>query len=401
MVLEHAAALVAALPGHYGRPMRFLVLANTIAKRRRRQSQTVRQAEGHRAAFYDGVWAEAASNVGASVTAIPEHILEVSLGVRRTRVRLNETAADDIVTLRLAGDKVAVHRLLEAVGIPMPPYLEFRVEEWQAAAAFLSRAARACVVKPARAGSEGRGVTTGVRDRRGLVFAIARAAAFGSDLLIEHEVEGRNYRLLFLDGVLLDALTRFPPTVIGDGSATVADLVRRENLQRVALGSSRAQTLLSVDSDMRLTLQREGLTLDSVPGKDRVVVVKHVVNDNAAHQNEQVRDGLDPAIVGTARAAAAAVGVRLAGVDIITRDPSRPLEETGGVVLEINTTPGLYHHYRRSGDPATVAVPILAALLGVPTPGPGVPAPSADGRPVAPRRRSLARLGVSAETPLL
>jgi cyanophycin synthetase len=244
-------------------------------------------------------------------------------------------------------------------------------------------------------------VTTGVRDRRGLVFAVARAAAFGSDLIIEHEVEGRNYRLLFLDGVLLDALTRFPPTVVGDGTASVADLVRRENLQRVELGSSRAQTSLSIDSDMLLTLRREGLTLDSVPSKDRVVVVKHVVNDNAAHQNEQVRDGLAPAIVGTARNAAAAIGVRLAGVDIITGDPSRPLEETGGVVLEVNTTPGLYHHYRRSGEPAAVAVPILAALLGVPIPSPGGSAPAAEGRPVAPRRRSRARLGVSAETPLL
>jgi 3-hydroxyisobutyrate dehydrogenase-like beta-hydroxyacid dehydrogenase len=30
------------------------------------------------------------------------------------------------------------------------------------------------------------------------------------------------------------------------------------------------------------------------------------------------------------RSAAAAVGARLAGVDVITRDPSKPLEATGG-----------------------------------------------------------------------
>jgi cyanophycin synthetase len=142
------------------------------------------------------------------------------------------------------------------------------------------------------------------------------------------------------------------------------------------------------------------LTMRSVPARGRVVIVKRVVNDNAVHQNEQVRDGLAPAIVGTARNAAAAIAVRLAGVDIITRDPSRPLEETGGVVLEVNTTPGLFHHYQRAGEPAAVAVPILAALLGMLAPGQGGPPAGAEGHPVRSRGRSRVPVGASAETPL-
>jgi D-alanine-D-alanine ligase-like ATP-grasp enzyme len=395
VVLEFGAAIVAALPGHFSRPLRLLVLANTIAEYRRQRSQAVQRTEQQRAAFYDRVWREAASHLGAYVKTIPENILEIGLANGRTRVHLNETAADDIVTLRLAADKLAVHRLVEAEGIPMPACLEFRVDAWRPAETFLSRAEHACVVKPAHSGSGGLGVTTGVRDRRGLVLAIARAAVFGLDLLIEHEVEGRDYRLLFLDGVLLDAFARFPPTVRGDGSATVAELVRRENVRRLALGSSHAQTILNIDSDMLLTLRRQGLALRSVPSRDRVVIAKKVVNDNAAHQNDGVRGQLAEPIVRTARSAAAAVGVRFAGVDIITRDPSRPLEETGGVVLEVNTTPGLYHHYQRNGEPAAVAVPILAALLAVPILIPGGSARAAEVGPVIAAQRSQSPLGVN------
>nr|HQU71074.1 hypothetical protein [Calditrichia bacterium] len=37
--------------------------------------------------------------------------------------------------------------------------------------------------------------------------------------------------------------------------------------------------------------------------------------------------------------------IDLLGVDLITPDVSRPLDEVGGVINEINTNPGLHHHY--------------------------------------------------------
>src|SRR3954471_12599556 len=67
----------------------------------------------------------------------------------------------------------------------------------------------------------------------------------------------------------------------------------------------------------------------------------------------------------TSRRAALAVGLRLAGVDVITPDASQPLERAGGVVAEVNGTPGIHHHYHvADGANATpVAVPILELAL--------------------------------------
>ena len=55
----------------------------------------------------------------------------------------------------------------------------------------------------------------------------------------------------------------------------------------------------------------------------------------------------------------------LAGVDLIAPDVALPLEESGGMVNEINTTPGLHHHVLVS-DPAAgadVGVLVLDRLL--------------------------------------
>jgi D-alanine-D-alanine ligase-like ATP-grasp enzyme len=57
--------------------------------------------------------------------------------------------------------------------------------------------------------------------------------------------------------------------------------------------------------------------------------------------------------------------VRLAGVDVVTTDLSTSLRSSGGVVLEVNPIPGLFHHYNvaNPASAARVAVPILEMLL--------------------------------------
>jgi len=93
------------------------------------------------------------------------------------------------------------------------------------------------------------------------------------------------------------------------------------------------------------------------------VKLKTVINDNAGAENESAAHLLCPSIIADGVRAAAAVGARLAGVDVITTDPSVPLAESGGVVLEVNTTPGFYYHYHKRDDCCPVALNVLRAAL--------------------------------------
>ena len=53
------------------------------------------------------------------------------------------------------------------------------------------------------------------------------------------------------------------------------------------------------------------------------------------------------------------------GVDLVTNDPTVSLEQSGGVFLEVNTTPGIHHHYhtRDERENHPVAVKVLEYLL--------------------------------------
>jgi D-alanine-D-alanine ligase-like ATP-grasp enzyme len=338
---------------HLRRLRRFLPIRNASAHR----------AEMGRAEWYERLWEDAAAEVGARFRPLGDGICEIRRDGLATRVRQNCTAIDDPVTLTLALNKKLVYRLLAEEGLPIPRHVAFTLRTLSRAAAFLEQTPGPCVVKPAAGTGGGEGITTGIRTRRQLARAATLAAQSSSEMLLEEQVPGDNYRLLYLDGVLLDAVQRRPPAVIGDGRATVRRLVEHANAARLRRGSAISQVLLTADLDMRHTLARQGLTLSSVPAAGQVVAVKTVINQNFAADNVTATGRLCPSLIADGARAARCTGVRLAGIDVITRDPSAPLADTGGVILEVNTTPGFHYHYHKNDGSFPVAVRVLEQLL--------------------------------------
>jgi cyanophycin synthetase len=244
----------------------------------------------------------------------------------------------------MAGDKPLTHRLLAEAGYPVPPHMAFSFPHLSAAELFLSKLDGKAVVKPARGTGGGNGVTTGVDSRRSLRRAVFRAAAWDRDLLIEAQLEGASFRLLYLDGQFVDAVRRDPPVVVGDGRRTVRQLMAEETERRLASDPIVALHPLSLDLASRTALRAQGLSPSSTPRAGHRVVVKSVVNQNAAADNHCVRDELHASIIETGRKIVDLFGIELGGIDILTPDVAAPLADVGGVINEVNTTPGLHHH---------------------------------------------------------
>ena len=207
------------------------------------------EAKRQRADFYKVAWREAADSLEADFETLDQDVLAIRKDGKSTRVCLNYTELDDPVSLRIAGNKPLVHRLLRSQGIPTPAYREFTLKTLTDAAKFLLQHGT-CVVKPAAGTGGGHGVTTGVQTARQLRKASVVAAGHGSGLMIEQQIAGANIRLLFLDGQLLDAIDRRPPTVTGDGRSKIGQLVDNVNQQRLQAGFSVAQSVLKRDQHM-------------------------------------------------------------------------------------------------------------------------------------------------------
>lgn len=309
-----------------------------------------------RAAFYERLWTEAAARLGGHVQSVGSGYLRVSRGRARTYVRNYYVQLDDPVTLALAGDKPVATRLLAELGLPTLPFVEFGLGELDHAEAFRMRHGARVVVKPASGTGGGHGVTTGIDSPKALRQAAYRASAWARSLLVEPEVAGHSYRLLYLEGRLLDVVRRDPPSVRGDGRSTVRRLMRDETERRLVTHPVSALSPLVVDADCRNRLRRDGSSPASVPADGQTIEVKTVVNQNAAAQNHRL-PSVDDSVVELGRRIVETLGVAFAGVDLIAEDVTSPGAASGVVVNEVNTTPGLHHHVlvsQRSEPPAVI-----------------------------------------------
>ncbi len=316
-----------------------------------------------RLAVYRRIWDEAAVGVGAEVSEQPPGFLTISNGAGSVRLWRHLIPVDDPVTLRLAGDKPAAHVVLTAAGLPVPAHRTVAVADLDDAAAFVREQGRV-VVKPASSTGAGSGVTGGVQTPGDLLRARVVAARHDSErLLLERHAEGEEYRVLVLDGEPIGVVRRYQPRLHGDGAATVAALVEAENERRLQAHGRAGLWPVRLDLDALIALRGQSLTPRSVPEPGRVVDAKSTTSEGGERDATvvDVDDSRIAGIVGDAARAATAIGARLASVEVVTPDPSVPLAEAGGVVVEVNTTPGIAQHYLVS-NPDEI-VPVAEAVL--------------------------------------
>jgi cyanophycin synthetase len=156
-----------------------------------------------------------------------------------------------------------------------------------------------------------------------------------------------------------------PAHVIGDGEATVRELVERTNLDpRRGVGHEKILTRIGIDEPDRDVLRRQGLALDDVPERGRWVQLKLTGNMSTGGTSIDRTDEIHPDNVEVARQAAMIVGLDVAGIDVVTPDIARSLREVGGGIIEVNAAPGFrMHTHPTEGLPRQVGRAVVDMLF--------------------------------------
>ena len=298
-----------------------------------------------RARFYENLWREAAANTHADFSNWSLNYHRICRDGLTTVVNLSRVMLDNHLLLSVIGDKKLTYDLLSQKSVRVPEHIVYDNGCYQVALDFLSKQDGPVVIKPASGTGGGRGVTTGITNERDLRLASSLALRYGRTLMAEAQASGNSYRLLYLDGVFLDAIRRDSPYLTGDGKRTIKDLVAAENRKRLTATPCRALSPLLIDRDSIQTLSSQKLTPRSVPQKGQLITVKQSVNENSAQENHSVKGQVNPEIIEIGSRLVSDLGIRFAGLDIICTDISVSLEQSGGIINEINTTPGIHHHY--------------------------------------------------------
>ncbi|MCU0956649.1 MAG: cyanophycin synthetase [Hydrogenophaga sp.] len=289
-------------------------------------------------------------------------LVQFGWGSRQRRIWAAEIDSTSAVSESIAQDKDLTKTLLRAAGVPVPwgRPVDSVDEAWEVAQAI----GLPVVIKP-QDGNQGKGVTVNIVSREHLEVAYRVAAEVGQ-VMVERFLPGNDFRLLVVGDRLVAAARRDPPFVIGDGEHTVRELVDQVNTDpRRGDGHATSLTRIRIDDIAVARLKVQGLTPDDIPEKGRRVVLRNNANLSTGGTATDVTDEVHPDVAARAVAAARMVGLEICGVDVVCETVVRPLEETGGGMVEVNAAPGLRMHISPSyGKGRDVGEAIISRLFG-------------------------------------
>lgn len=285
-------------------------------------------------------------------------LVQLGQGCHQRRIWTAETDRTSAIAESIAQDKELTKSMLRAAGVPVPEGREVDSPEdaWEAA----TEIGIPVVVKPLD-GNHGRGVFMDLRTESAVHRAYVEALKEGSGVLVERYAPGSEHRLLVVGQQLIAAAGGDAAAVIGDGQHRISQLIELQVNSDPRRGMHESCPLCPVAIDQRtiIELEQQGFRPESVPDSGVRVIVRR--NDNLSRD---VTDLVHPSIAEHAVLAAQVVGLDVAGLDLVVEDISKPLEEQGGVFVEVNAGPGLLMHLKPSeGQPRPVGEAILGTLF--------------------------------------
>lgn len=268
------------------------------------------------------------------------NLVQFGYGAKQRRIWTAETDQTSAIAETISRDKGLTKELLQTCGVPIPSgrAVDSAADAWEAA----QDLGLPVVVKPVD-GNHGRGVFINLETRAEIEAAFGVAVDEGSGVLVERFIRGNEHRLLIVGGKLAAAAKGQTASVVGDGKQTVRELIASQINSDPRRGRGEDQPLnpVRIDSAARLELTRQGFDADSVIPEGREVLIQR--NGNVAFD---CTDDVHPDVVAMAALAAKAVGLDIAGIDLVAEDISKPLHAQGGAIVEVNAGPGLLMHLK-------------------------------------------------------
>ena len=219
------------------------------------------------------------------------------------------------------------------------------------------------VVKPS-VGGRGKGITTNINSEKQLKNAVNKAFEFHKEVIIEKFVEGDDYRFLVLRGEIIGIVSRSIPFVSGTGKDTLKSLIEKENNKRAALNTKNNVTVLRKFKnyqELEENISEQGFKFYSVISEGKKVYLGKTANwSKGAIVKTYSLSFFHPGIIKSVIKVIKVLDLNFGAVDCLIKNPKNELEKENGVILEVNSYPGInIFHYPFLGQPQIVAPKIL------------------------------------------
>ena len=205
-------------------------------------------------------------------------------------------------------------------------------------------------VKP-QSGSNGRHTFPHISTEAELVLAFYSAKKLCAWVVVEEHLEGNLARATCVDGRLVGFLESLYPTVVGNGRATVRELVEQENKHKPAGVAD-----ISLTPAHERYIARRGYTLESVLEAGKVLPLIYRAGYRSGGRNREYGTAIHPELRQEIERAARLTKLAVVGFDLIIQNPTKSPESQVWGIIEANSQPWIDLHLTPLyGAPVNVA----------------------------------------------
>lgn len=285
---------------------------------------------------------DAAHELGIPWLNLANNVYQFGWGIHSRWLDSSFTDETSNISAGLARDKVTCAALLREAGLPVPDHQLARNADHAVKVA--ETLGYPVVVKPANLDG-GVGVMVGLHEAEAVRDAFTANSKLSHRVLVEKFVEGADHRLVVVKNEVLWVVMRRAARVIGDGIHTVKELVEQTNrlreVQTQALDPriEQGSKPISIDDEALNWLRGQGLDLDDVVASGVSVRLRGAANWSQGGTTRDVLHEAHPDNLELAVAAAAAMRLDIAGIDLLIPDIAISWRQSGGVICEVNAQP--------------------------------------------------------------
>ena len=285
---------------------------------------------------------EAAQKHGLPVMKLgSSNFYQIGYGKQGRVIEASITSNTSCIAADISCDKLLTKELLDLQNLPVA-----RGAKVYNVISLLKEADRIgypLVLKP-QYGNKGRGVILDIKNEKELITAYQKLINEFNDIILEEYHKGDDYRVCVVNNKVVGVSLRVPPYIIGDGNKTVEELIDQLNSHEYR-GEGHEKPLTKVKKDAMLNsfILEQGYTLNSILEKDKKLLLRKNANLSTGGIAIDYTDKICEENKDICIRAAKTIGIDVCGIDICTDDISKSIINNG-IIMEVNTAPGLRMH---------------------------------------------------------
>lgn len=231
-------------------------------------------------------------------------------------------------------DKALTSELLSKNDIPVPKYYIWNHNISPSNNAFLieNQLKYPIVAKPNN-GVKGYGVKTDITNSTLLLEHVKTIQ--NSNVIVEEQVYGNEYRILVIDDEIIDVTERVKPHVIGNGIDKLSKLIDDYN-------KTKKFKIHTYDDNL---IKSQGVTMNTIIKQNKIIILTNVANMSNGGLIKNVHlEKVHPANIEMFKRINKIMNTRTLGIDYMSNSIEIPYN-ISGYVLEVNPSPGLDIHF--------------------------------------------------------